>query len=42
MLNVGNRLVVVRDHMVAGVAGGDHKSAAERLGDEQVDESVLN
>ena len=37
-----NRLVPELDQMVAGVTGGDHKSAAERLGDEQVDESVLN
>ena len=37
-----HRLVAAADKMVAGVAGGDHKSAAERLGDEQVDESMLN
>ena len=28
-LDETNRLVVVRDQMVAGVAGGDHKTAAE-------------
>ena len=41
-LDETNRLVVMRDHMVAGVAGGDHKTAAAFGGDEQVDESEPN
>ena len=34
-----SRLVVAPDPMVAGVAGGDQETAAERLGDEHREES---
>ena len=36
--SMANRLVVVLDQMVAGVTGGDHKTAAAFVEDEHLDE----
>ena len=41
-LDEASRWVVVLDHMVAGAAGGDHKTAAVVDTDDQLDDSEPN
>ena len=41
-LGEANRLVAVLDRMVAGVAGGDHKTVAAFVVNDQLDESETN